>query len=269
MSRQPHYYQLQVFKFSCQILAGSSFNVKHYDSRPSIVVIPPRSASSKPMTMTFMKAVTTLPSALSEENLIHIFSIIGQNERGNLRKLFVILNDDSHDECLEMVKKYHEGRRRTGGGSSSNPGASMGLSGTVSGSGAGMEVSASLVKSLRQPPPPPPPPSSSICSRQSLEKGSSSKSKDHDDHVGDGGLKRRRQSSSSRSPSPRRTRRSPSSSESSSGSSSSSSSSGSSSSGGRGHRHKDKKRSKNRRHQGKSKGKGKSKSKAKATKSRK
>ena len=98
----------------------------------------------------------------------------------------------------------------------------MGHSGLVSGSGAGMEVSASLVQSLRQPPPPPP---ASTCSRSSAEKDpvSKDKGKGYDDRVSDGGLKRRLQSAAL-SPSRKRARRSPSStsqsSESSSGSSS-------------------------------------------------
>ena len=223
--------------------SGGNFKVHSFESRPRMVIMPPpRSSDSRPQQMGFIKAVTSLRCNLSDENLIMIFQTVGEHERGNLRRLFVILDDDSHDQSLSLVKSYHESRRRLGRqtGSGSLP---LTHTGSTAGNGIGMEVSGSLINSLRQPPPPPPPGGSSGHTRSSS--------------VVDGGSKPDRQSDSSDLESPensrKRARRSPSTS---SGSSSCSSSS-SSSSGSRRKRH------------SKKKNKSKSKSKSKSKKSRK
>ena len=209
---------------------GSNFDVRSYGPRPKIVILPPpRSTRPWPQTLTFIQAVTRLPCVLSDENLTMIFQTVGDHERGQLRRLFVVLNDDDHDRCLNLVKEYHENRRR---GGRSDPATH---SGTVSGPGIGMETSSGLIESLRHPPPPPPPDSKS---KDSVAK---------DKSEGRGGLKRAHQTETeSESPSVRddkRARRSPSSSDSSSSSSASSASSSSSSSGSR-RRHRSKKKSK-------------------------
>ena len=140
-----------------------------YDPRPAIVIMPPaRSANPRPRKMTFIQAVTTLPRSLSDDNLIQIFSTIGEHERGNLRRLFVILNDDDHDRCLELVKCYHEQRRR---GGRPVPGPTVSHAGAISGVGLGMDLTgAGQLTSLLKHPPPPPPPIKETDSRRSVEK---------------------------------------------------------------------------------------------------
>ena len=196
-----------------------------------VIIPPPRSSNPRPQQMNYIKAVTSLPCTLSDDNLIMIFQTVGDHERGRLRRLFVVLDDDAHDQCLSLVKEFHEKRRRGG-----RQDAALSFSGTVSGPGLGMEVSDTLIQSLRQPPPPPPPSSVDPVS---------------EDKVSSGGLKRSRQSESPQHD--RKRARS-----SSSSSSASSSSSGSSSSSSSGTRHRHSKKSKSR---GKTRGKGKSKSK--------
>ena len=71
-----------------------------------MVIVPPRSSAKPwPQTLTFIQAVTRLSCQLSDENLVVIFQTVGEHERGRLRRLFVVLNDDAHDHCLSLVKR--------------------------------------------------------------------------------------------------------------------------------------------------------------------
>ena len=154
---------------------GSSFKVRGFDPRPTLVTIPPRSSTDRPRTYNFIQAVTTLPAAFSDENLAPIFQVVGDRHRGKLQSLFIVLNDDDHDRCLELAKN-HTRLPRGGPASGSGLGAAPTSSSSTSvshvhGRGAGMEVDdrtqvrqvdgsdtlieADLLTSLRSPPPPP------------------------------------------------------------------------------------------------------------------
>ena len=158
---------------------GSSFKVRGFDPRPTLVTTPPRSSTERQRTYNFIQAVTSLPSNFSDESLAAIFQSVGDRFRGKLQSLFVILNDDDHDRCLELAKKHSRAPRRgqahaSGPGSGFAPTSSSTVSfGLVSGPGAGMEVESetltghvrgagsgfglesNLLTSLRSPPPPP------------------------------------------------------------------------------------------------------------------
>ena len=143
---------------------GGSFKVRGYGSRPDMVIMPPaKAASSRPRKLTFIQAATSLPAIFQDESLILIYQAVGQSNRGKLRQLFIVLNDDDHDRCLDMVKKHHK-ERRAAGRSRSGPGgdrrdSTLTHSVTFSEPGGGMDVDdhSELVGLLRQPPPKPPP----------------------------------------------------------------------------------------------------------------
>ena len=137
---------------------GSSFKIRGYDPRPTLVTTPPRSSTERGRTYNFIQAVTTLPAAFTDENLAPIFQTIGDRFRGRLQDLFVVLNDDDHDRCLELAKNYARVPRR-GQASGFNPGPTSSSTsvGQVHGRGAGMEVETrsglhidpSLISSIR------------------------------------------------------------------------------------------------------------------------
>ena len=137
---------------------GSSFKIRGYDPRPTLVTTPPRSSTERGRTYNFIQAVTTLPAAFTDENLAPIFQTIGDRFRGKLQDLFVVLNDDDHDRCLELAKNYARVPRR-GQASGFNPGPTSSSTsvGQVHGRGAGMEVETrsglhidpSLISSIR------------------------------------------------------------------------------------------------------------------------
>ena len=143
---------------------GATYKVRGYESRPTMIVTPPASSKSRPRTYNFIEAVTMLPAHFSDEQLTQIFMIVGQNNRGLLRQLFLVLDDDDHDRCLELVKKHHEQRQAQNfRGESSRSRQHVSFSGTqshtanFSGPGAGMETEG-LRQLLSASPPPPPPP---------------------------------------------------------------------------------------------------------------
>ena len=132
---------------------GSSIKVRGYESRPSILVVPPSSAKDpRVKNFFFMEAVRTLPAQFSDENLVAIFKVIGAKFLGQLRDLFVVLCDDDRDRVVQLVKddRDRQGRHGRGGGAASS------FSGAVTGLGSGMDLEANFLGSLRRPPPPPP-----------------------------------------------------------------------------------------------------------------
>ena len=153
---------------------GSSIHVQGFKSRPLITVQPPRSptsGSAAGRTYNFVEAVTTLPAALTDENLAKIFQILGSRHQGELRSVFVVLSDDDRDRCEALAKSVARSGRNTaarpgasgpsGPSGSSGPTPAQSTSGVVSGPGAGMDLEVGFLASLRHPPPPPPPPPSS------------------------------------------------------------------------------------------------------------
>ena len=205
---------------------GSSFKVCGYTSRPSLVTTPARSSTDKPRTYNFIQAVTTLPAVFTDENLAPIFQTIGDRHRGRLQSLFVVLNDDDHDRCLELAKNLVRAPRRgqvpgfaPSSGTSSGPGPTNSSTsvGQVHGRGAGMDVEArhgegigisNLVSSLLSPPPPPDSPAKLI--ETTLSRAHDTRVRQRREHERQPtpppdvrGLKRRHQSSSPE-PEPRR-----------------------------------------------------------------
>ena len=84
--------------------AGASYKVRGYDPRPVLLTIPPRSGSGRARTYNFIQAATTLPATFSDEQLVRIFQVVGDRFRGHLQALFIVLRDDDHDRCLELVR---------------------------------------------------------------------------------------------------------------------------------------------------------------------
>ena len=224
---------------------GSSIRVKGHASRPVITIIPPRTSgggSARAQTFNFVGAVTTLPVAFTDENLTKIFQVLGGHHPGQLRNLFVVLNDDDRERCQGLVRTAQRSRPSFAA-SRSGPTPAQSTSGIVSGPGQGMDLNAGFLASLRNPPPPPPPrsptdrsrsgtpvnvrrsrgasPRPRRSSRSSSRSRSPSVKRSHKTHS-KGGLKRRHQSESKeRRRKSKRSRRLPSSSSSSSGSGSS------------------------------------------------
>ena len=139
---------------------GGDYRVKGFDPRPTLTTFPPRSAGSRPRTYNFIQAVTTLPAVFTDEHLTRIYQVVGDRFRGKLQSLFVVLNDDDHDRCLELVKAHFSRSQPSGSGhpgaASSGPSsATLQSAGLVHGFGAGMDAEAGLLASLASPPPPP------------------------------------------------------------------------------------------------------------------
>ena len=200
---------------------GASVNVKGFDSRPQLVITPPRgSTTSRQRSYGFIEACTMLPAVFSDDGLAQIFQVVGSHFPGELRALFVVLSDDDRERCENLAKNYRGQARQAA--TTSGPGQ---FSGTVSGAGTGMEVQSNLIGLLRSPPPPPPR-SSSLAPRNQVERAQDSEDRldpksqrglkrGHQDDRGDRDAKRHKQSrrtptpssSSSRDPSPPRRRK--------------------------------------------------------------
>ena len=130
--------------------AGGMYKVHGYDPRPVLVTFPPRSGNARPRTFNFIQAVTTLPANFSDESLVRIFQVVGDRFRGRLQALFVVLNDDDHDRCLELVKASYDQRSGARGdfhfGASGSRASAATLNvGQVQGFGSGMDLEAATV----------------------------------------------------------------------------------------------------------------------------
>ena len=159
---------------------GASYKVTGHDSRPLLVTLPAHGSTERQRTYTFMQAVTLLPANFSDDHLTRIFQVVSNQQPGKLKSLFVVINDDQRERCLELVKQKRAaaGSRGPAGpspasasfsGGASGVGSGMDLSGagvhhTVSfsgavsapGSGESLESAQVTLSDLSQPPPPPP-----------------------------------------------------------------------------------------------------------------
>ena len=133
--------------------SGGSYKVRGFDPRPLLVTIPPNGSTDHQRNYTFMQAVTMLPANFSDEHLTQIYQVVSGQQIGNLQSLFVVLNDDDRDRCLELVKQKRLVQARRGQPSSSGT-----ISGSFSGPGTGANLQSIGVtfSDLRAPPPPPP-----------------------------------------------------------------------------------------------------------------
>ena len=157
--------------------SGASYKVMGFDPRPLLQTFPPRGSTDRQRTYTFIQAVTLLPATFSEEHLIRIYQVVSNQQQGRLKSLFVVLNDDDRERCLELVKQQRASGN--GSGSGKRPPNSVTFAGAASGSGFGMDLTASgdqssvtfsgaisshgsganlesVLSDLREPPPPPP-----------------------------------------------------------------------------------------------------------------
>ena len=134
---------------------GSIAAVRGFDSRPVLMINPPRGSSDRPRSYTFVEAVTKLKVVFSDDNLVKIFQVVGTHFPGELRSMFVVLSDDDRPRCEELVKNY----RRAPSRSLAPPlptSSSATASGFVSGLGGGADLEAHFLESIRRGPPPPP-----------------------------------------------------------------------------------------------------------------
>ena len=134
---------------------GASYKVQGFVSRPLLITFPPQGSAGHQRTYTFMQAVSMLPATFSDDHLIRIYQVVSGQHPGNLQPLFVVLNDDDRERCLELVKQ----KRSSNQGHSMAPSGAGVMVGSFSGAGSGMEVQGSgalSVDDLRRAPPPPP-----------------------------------------------------------------------------------------------------------------
>ena len=185
---------------------GSSATVRGFDSRPILAITPKRGSSERPRNFNFIEAATKLKAVFSDENLAKIFQVVGTHHPGELRSVFIVLNDDDRARCEELAKNYRRApaSRSVSFGPTSS---SATASGFVSGVGDGMALEANFIESLRRGPPPPPlsePPTVPTKQRSRSRSGSRSRSP-RSDLKGKGSKrgKRSRRSSSSSSASSR------------------------------------------------------------------
>ena len=138
---------------------GSSIHIRGYDSRPSLTTTPARGSPGRPRTYTFINAVTTLPPVFSDAALANIFQRVGQHHPGELREVFVVLDDDDRDRCTALVqaKLRNRGQSSASTGHGPGPSAAASFAGSFAAPGAGMDLEAGFLASIRAPPPPPPP----------------------------------------------------------------------------------------------------------------
>ena len=113
---------------------GSTVGVRGYGHRPLLDIspAPPPSGSGgatstssrgtrpsgRSRTFSFVEAVTSLPAILSDESLAKVFKIVGTHHPGELRQMFVILNDDDRDRCQELARQPRGPRVHPTSGSS-------------------------------------------------------------------------------------------------------------------------------------------------------
>ena len=130
--------------------------------------MPALNSGERVRTYTFIQAATTLKATFSDDHLVRIYQVVGNNFPGELQALFIVLNDDDRERCLEMVKASREQQQQQGGRRSQRGSVNFmpvqSTSGTVSGAGSGMEAQKAqrtLIRTMRSPPPPleTPPPS--------------------------------------------------------------------------------------------------------------
>ena len=182
--------------------SGASFKVKGFDPRPLLTTTPAPGSSDRPQAYNFVEAATSLPASFSDDALASIFQVVGTHHEGELRSLFIVINDDERERCLELVQNA----RKTSTKSRATAGVTAPLtsSGRVFGYGTGMDLEAQFLASLRAAPPPPPPPL--LPPVPELTKRRVADVPDHSPH---GGLKRRQQSpSTSEDRGPKKSKRS-------------------------------------------------------------
>ena len=123
---------------------GASYKVRGFDPRPVLVTMPPRGGAGMLRTYNFIQAASALPATFSDEHLVKIFQVVGDRFRGKLQALFIVLRDDDHDRCLELVRsndRRPQHQHRSGANAHpSQPSGSASNVGFVSGSGIGMET---------------------------------------------------------------------------------------------------------------------------------
>ena len=134
---------------------GSTLNMRNYASRPTMLLTPGRDSSDRARTYNFIDAVTKLPAVFSDDSLARIFQVVGTSHPGELRSVFVVLNDNDRERCMDLAKNYRHPSRS---GPRSAPTSSATASGFTSGHGSGMDLETNFIGSLRTPPPPPPDP---------------------------------------------------------------------------------------------------------------
>lgn len=128
---------------------GGDYKVRGFDPRPMLVTIPPKGSTGRQRIYNFIQAVSLLPANFSDDHLTRIYQVVSSQQPGKLRSLFVVLNDDNRERCLELVKQARgpSGSDPSGSGSSgssSMPSAAAVVSGSFSGAGAGMDLRADL-----------------------------------------------------------------------------------------------------------------------------
>ena len=135
---------------------GGSYKVCGFVSRPLLITIPPKNSTGRQRTYTFMQAVTTLPSTFNDEHLTRIYQVVSSQQLGKLQSLFVVLNDDDRERCLELVKQKRSSQHQQPSSQNFASSSSF-ISGALAGTGSGMDLQALAIESLLSPPPPPPP----------------------------------------------------------------------------------------------------------------
>ena len=85
---------------------GSSFKVQGFAPRPVLVTTPARGSSERQRSYTFIQAVTSLNTDFNDEHLTMIFQNVKNHHQGSLRSLFLVIDDDDRERCLQLVQAH-------------------------------------------------------------------------------------------------------------------------------------------------------------------
>ena len=103
---------------------GSRFHVVGYEPRPLLKLTPsPTSSDKRVRTFNFIEAISSLPTSFSSKEIEALLKRISPKLHGNLRSLFVVVNEDM------LTKKFTKSKKAPsvnsvplGSGSESSPG---------------------------------------------------------------------------------------------------------------------------------------------------
>lgn len=92
---------------------GSSYQMIGFESRPLLKITPPESASDRRVkTFTFIEAVKKLKVSFSDEELAILSKQIGSQFAGQLKSLFVVLDDDRMREIRARARAERSDRTK-------------------------------------------------------------------------------------------------------------------------------------------------------------
>lgn len=95
---------------------GAHFSVASFESRPKLTINPPPTAANRrPMKFLFTEALQKLPTLFSDSDKTSMFRAVSQGFRGSgeLKKTFMVLDDDERDKFLPIKPSGSSGKAGT------------------------------------------------------------------------------------------------------------------------------------------------------------